>query len=226
MFWENKPSLLKTSHHTEQGRLFLSQLQSSSADCPGLTLGSAKGEAPAAAPLSCSHSPSARRIFHSSMHRQMWDNIYGLQIRLPEQNQGGNKGPGSWVRWWKASLQVPLQALLDLWLRRNRQGIFSFVSHSFPAKISWKLPEAFLFALLVKGWMEEEQDGRFGRARGTSGSVSSVGREGRRGECGSSALSELGAGLFPALAVLWPQPETSWGMLTHVGGGIKAQGSS
>lgn len=139
----------------------------------------------------------------------MWDNIYGLQICLPEQNQGWNKG----VRRWKASPQVLLRALPDLWSRRNRQGIFSFVSHSFPAKISWKLPKAFPFALLVKGWMEEAQDGRFGRARGASGAVSSQGgREGRCGECASCAVSQLGAGLFPALAVLQPQPqETSRG---------------
>lgn len=156
----------------------------------------------AAAPPFCSPSPSARRIFHSSVLCQTWDDIYGLQICLPQQNQGWNKGPGSQVGWWKASPQVLLQALPDLWLWRNQQGIFSFVSHSFPAKISWKLPKTFPFALLVKGWMEEGQDGHSDKARGTLGAVSSVGREGRCGECGSSPLSELGAGLFPALAVL------------------------
>lgn len=198
----------------DQSRLFLSQLQSSSADCPGLAPESTEGEARGwrhrrlLLSLVATHLQPGGFSTPLCIH-QMWDNIYGLQICLPEQNQGWNKGPGSWVSWWKASPQVLLRALPDLRSWRNRQGIFSCVSHSFPAKISWKLPKAFPFALLVKGWMEEVQDGRFGGAKGTSGAVSSARRGGRRGECGSSALSKLGAGLFPALAVLQPQPETS-----------------
>ena len=78
-----------------------------------------------------------------------------------------------------------------------------------PSQDQLKVTKSFSICLLVKGrskMIEEGQNLRFGKARGTSGGVSSA-EERRtwwvmRFISSVPALPELGAGLFPALAVL------------------------
>lgn len=89
--------------------------------------------------------------------------LIAFQSAFLSKNKDGTRSPAPRllpVRLWKGSLQVPAWARPDLWLWSHRQGIFSFLSHWFPAKISWKLPEAFPFAFWSRAGARRSKRGR------------------------------------------------------------------
>lgn len=169
-------------------------------------------EAEVTASLSCSCLPSVRWLFHSGVPRQMCNNVYSLQICIPKQKQGRSKEPGAQAAAGEMveSLSTGPSVSFDWPLIAKESAVNFFLCESLiPSQDQLEVTKSFSICLLVKGWsemIEERQDSRFGRARGTSGGVSSA-EKWRTWwviQLISSvpALPELGAGLFPALAVL------------------------